>query len=259
MRVSGGVKPDREDGTYTMVAFSGKPVTRLRGRQIEWKEVMLERFQKNGAILLSHDGWEMPIGTATALGYSDKNELRVSFKLNESDPRYEAVKGALESGTVKAMSVGLGLELTPKALRKLRRNADYEVKPEDWGLSLYEISLVSLPADLNAVTNGRVRLCADDDRCTALALGIPDSDEGWDASVLAQLPDSKPTAEPVTLESDLAFDAVPNSKLTIMELATLAAKYATASEQADAEPLKPDVRPEGWAGMSVTPSRWRNL
>ena len=102
-----------------------------------WTKGGLDNFGKNPIILFQHNG-NRPIGKCTEIKVVEKG-LEITAKISKSDP----VAQLIEDGIITAFSVGARI-----------RDADY-IK-ETGGLlikdcELYEVSVVSIPANQNAL------------------------------------------------------------------------------------------------------------
>jgi len=102
-----------------------------------WTKGGLDNFNKNPIILFQHDG-NKPIGRCTEIKVVEKG-LEITAKISKSNP----VATLVEEGIITAFSVGARI-----------KDADY--MKETGGLlikdaELYEVSLVSIPANQNAL------------------------------------------------------------------------------------------------------------
>lgn len=121
-----------------------------------WGEILeqtwnLERFQKNPIVLYQHDRRE-PIGTAEDVGVED-GVLKATLVLAPAGVSETADKAwaLIEEGILRTVSVGF----MPADVRYEKRNGkDVVVLANN---ELREISLVSIPANPDAVIEARVR------------------------------------------------------------------------------------------------------
>lgn len=121
-----------------------------------WGEIIeqswnLERFQKNPIVLYQHDRWE-PIGSAEDVAVED-GALKATLVLAPAGLSAAADKawGLIEAEILRTVSVGF----MPADVRYEKRNGkDVCVLANN---ELREISLVSLPANPDAVIEARVR------------------------------------------------------------------------------------------------------
>lgn len=109
--------------------------------QASWK---LDRFRKNPVVLYAHDSWSMPIGTCSSIEVVD-GELHctVKFASAAASPKAEQVFKLAEEGVLRSVSVGFHAG-DVRFSKELDCNVLY-------GCELYEISIVPIPSDPEAV------------------------------------------------------------------------------------------------------------
>lgn len=137
-------KADSDNETYSFLASSEKVDS--YGDIVIQEGISLKRFKKNPIILYQHDQ-NGPIGTGKTY-HSDKG-LMVDVKLAPlgTSPIVDTVRGLLEAGILRAVSIGFSaLEWEPI------RNKENEFTGYKFLKSLlHEISIVSIPANDEAL------------------------------------------------------------------------------------------------------------
>ncbi len=112
----------------------------------------LDRYKKNPVVLFSHDSRELPIGHCTAVGvFNGQLECKIKFVSADANPKAEQVWQSIQEGALRAVSVGF----MPGDYRYEKRNGQ-----EVFVLSnneLYEISVVSVPANPEALAKARAK------------------------------------------------------------------------------------------------------
>jgi HK97 family phage prohead protease len=94
---------------------------------------------KNPKMFWNHRSWELPVGKWTKMEEDDRG-LKVAGEFTPGSPQAEAVKAAVEHGTVDGLSIGFRMsgddyEITDKG--RLIKNVS----------ELVEVSVVTFPAD----------------------------------------------------------------------------------------------------------------
>ncbi len=135
---------EAESKGYRWIANSGETMPGMFGGiRLDIESMRLDRFVKNPIILYSHDG-EKPIG----IGDASKNEsmLFMDVFFDEVDELSQRVKAKVDAGTLRAMSVGIGLG----------DNEDDIILDDDdvitiMNSELLEASICSVPRDAKAL------------------------------------------------------------------------------------------------------------
>ena len=146
---------DTETRTASFVAATGAPVEMSDGVEaLRIDGVALERYSRNPVVLDSHDRWTVGavIGRASVRVADGLLLADVTFA---ATPRADAVWRLVRDGFVRALSVAY----IPRRVRDVPdgqelANGGYTVRGparlvEDW--ELYEVSVVGVPADADAV------------------------------------------------------------------------------------------------------------
>ena len=121
----------------------------------------LERFKQNPIVLWGHNSSEVPIGRAPKVGVkgSKKNgqQLEATIKFREAgiSQRADEVWAAIEDGTVRGVSVGF---LPHSYSWEKQDDRDILILDDN---ELMEISLVSVPANPDALVALRTRMLAE--------------------------------------------------------------------------------------------------
>ena len=113
----------------------------------------LERFQKNPVVLYGHDSYSLPIGFASDVKVDDSGRLvaTLNFVDAKANPLAEQVWEGIKQGSLRAVSVGFVSHGKPAALSL--DGGDKHVIALS-GNELFEISVVPIPANPEAVTLG---------------------------------------------------------------------------------------------------------
>lgn len=115
----------------------------------------LERYSKNPVVLFGHASWSHPIGKGNAFIEDKKLMLDVTFLPESANPMAERTMRILDEGL---MGASVGFEPLEWEVDEARETGD-----EDWWnvplkytkQRLLEVSVVTLPANPNALPEGR--------------------------------------------------------------------------------------------------------
>lgn len=115
----------------------------------------LERYEKNPVVLFGHASWSHPIGKGKAFIEDKKLMIDVTFLPESVNPMAERTMRILDEGL---MGASVGFDPLEWEIDEARETGD-----EDWWnvplkytkQSLLEVSVVTLPANPNALPEGR--------------------------------------------------------------------------------------------------------
>ncbi len=109
-------------------------------------------YMQYGAVCFAHEVWRLPIGNTKRLYFDDSGRLHAIFEFTKRDKRSAEVNNSWDQGHVKAASI---------SARPVENDqgpySSYGKPPEGARHRLVEWSIVTTPADVDAVTNGRQR------------------------------------------------------------------------------------------------------
>ena len=106
----------------------------------------LENYRRNPVILWAHDSRSVPIGRGEP--YYEDGILKITITLDQNDNFARLVKSKIDQGMINAVSIGFGWEDGD-----LVRDEEGNLYLIGW--ELYECSVVSVPADPDALIEGR--------------------------------------------------------------------------------------------------------
>lgn len=236
----------REEAREADFVFSTSTIDRY-GEIVEqvWQ---LEHFHANPVALFGHKSGELPVGFAKDVGVVD-GQLRgtIRFVSADANPKAEQVWQSIREGSLRAVSVGF----VPHETRwETREDREVLVLSQN---ELWEISVVPIPANPEALARMRARAVADAmaDVIADVATHLPGTERG-EPSKEATVPEkSDPTVAPSAAEAELkaksdALDAITleleneRSKRSALELrcADLETARTSQQERADAYELE---------------------
>lgn len=118
----------------------------------------LERYAKNPVVLFGHASWSHPIGKGAAFIEDRKLMLDVTFLPEDVNPLAERTLRILDEGL---MGASVGFEPLEWEVDEARETGDEEwwnVPLKYTRQSLLEVSVVTLPANPNALPEGREQM-----------------------------------------------------------------------------------------------------
>jgi hypothetical protein len=144
------------------------------GYWVKTEGIRLEAFLKNPVMLWNHNrGWGDSVSTILPIGYWENVRVEGSRLLGEpvfsSDEFSQKVKSKVEEGTIRAASMGLEPLVMSEASEDIKPGQSRRTFISSM---LYEVSLVDIPSNSNAVAlyrNGKpVELSANGDASVPL-------------------------------------------------------------------------------------------
>jgi len=132
---------ERADGDGPIPFVVATAGVKADGLDLQMDRLDLTRYQANPVVLYGHDYWSRPpIGRAESVRV-DGDTLRADLVFDLDDEFARTVERKIRSGFLNAVSVGFDAH-----------GVDRSGVPERW--ELYEISVVPLPMDPDAVAEG---------------------------------------------------------------------------------------------------------
>jgi HK97 family phage prohead protease len=148
--VSAAAVERNDDRTFTFVCAGGGE--NRNGWRINPDGWDLEAYQKNPVFLWAHDERSLPIGRALDVWVAGRQlKAKVEFSPEGVNPFADAACKLVAGGFLNAVSVGFG----PTEWRWLEQGGGKPAVLEFTRVELWEISLVAVPADRNALLIGQ--------------------------------------------------------------------------------------------------------
>ena len=164
--VDEAVDAAKKDGIYRFTITTNN--VNRNGRSINIAGLSTENYELNGVVLYGHDDFGLPIGRMVSLTKKVKS-IDAALEFDVADPRAAEVKGKVDRGFMRAVSIGfLPLETRQLESESFGPWKDYEVTKAD----LLEISIVSIPANPHTLHKHSM-----DERAYLERLAIPHTDE----------------------------------------------------------------------------------
>jgi HK97 family phage prohead protease len=137
----------KESDGYKFVAYSGDYVD-FSGVMVRFdiESLVLDRFKSNPILLWQHDAG-MPIGTVDMQKVDGKLIAELTF--DEADYQSRWAKGKVDSGTVKAVSIGVDVTENSEVISEVDETGTERITIRK--AELLELSLCSIPRDRNAL------------------------------------------------------------------------------------------------------------
>ena len=142
------------DRTFQFLA-SDSSVDRM-GDTIDPKGWDLTNYLKNPVVLYAHDNQSIPIGR-TVKAWIDEAGLHVQIQIDDHTDLDKAVAAKLESGTLRAVSVGfrpIEMEWVDRTADDLPSGIDFKRQ------ELLEMTICPVPANANALAEARTKSMA---------------------------------------------------------------------------------------------------
>ena len=122
------------------------------GYPIDIRSMDIDTYLQYGSVCFAHEIWKLPVGNSERLYFDDRGRLHAVFEFTRRDKRAAEVKNSWDQGHIKAASI---------SARPVESDqgpySSYGKPPEGTRHRLVEWSIVTVPADVDAVNNGRQR------------------------------------------------------------------------------------------------------